>query len=62
MNSEQALLCGNDSSVYARTDVEFAQNVLHMNLDGGFCNTVLAANFFVAGAARNATQYVAFAR
>ena len=56
------MLGGEHRSVHARTDVELAQKVLHMDIDGGLGNAVLAGNLLVAGAVRDASQDVKFAR
>ena len=38
------------------THIQLAQNMLYVDLDGGFCNAKFTAYFFVAGALANGPQ------
>lgn len=60
-NSNQAGFGGDHGGVHARTHIELAQHVLHVDLDRGLGDAQFAGDLLVAGAARNAAQDVAFA-
>lgn len=61
VRSKQTVLGCYDGRMDARADVKFAQDVLHVDFDGGFGNAVLTRNFFVAGAPYDAAQNIEFA-
>ena len=61
VRSKQTVFACHDGGMDPGADVEFAQDVLYVDFDGGLGNAVLARNFLVAGAACDATQDVEFA-
>ena len=60
--STQAVLGCDNGGLHSRSNIQLAQHVLHVDLDGGLGDAQLAGDRLVAGAARDAAQDLLFPR